>query len=180
MKGEEQLISGPGNEIRVFTGILIDPLNPHAEQIDIRDIAHALARMPRFAGHTPRFYSVAEHCLRCAQFCEGSFFELETLLHDAAEAYLMDIPKPIKHRFPDYIKAEKKLENCINISFGLYSVMFHEYIKQIDFNVLQEELSFLWNRVGAPEWYKEDRTFEEVEKMFLAKYDSLMIKRTPQ
>ena len=163
------------NQIRVFTGRLLDPLNPNPKNIDIRDIAHSLARMPRFAGHTHRFYSVAEHCLRCLQFVENGDFALEMLLHDASEAYLMDIPKPIKHRLPDYVQAEKKLENSIDLAFGLNSIFFKKMIKEIDEIVLQEELVYLFEDTGVwmPSWYNVERKMQHVEDMFLEKFQKL-------
>lgn len=164
------------NQIRVFTGRLLDPLSPNPEDIDIRDIAHALARMPRFAGHTHRFYSVAEHCLRCLQLVESKErYGLEVLLHDASEAYLMDIPKPIKHRLPDYIHAEKKLENSIDIAFGLNSLFYKKKIKEIDEIVLQEELVYLFEDMGVwmPSWYNVERKMQHVEDMFLEKFQKL-------
>lgn len=166
------------NQIRVFTGRLLDPLNPSPKDINIIDIAHALARMPRFAGHTKRFYSVAEHCLRCLQFVKSNEKHgLEVLLHDASEAYLMDIPKPIKHRLPDYIHAEKKLENSIDIAFGLNSLFYKKKIKEIDNFVLQEELIYLWQEETLldekPLWYKKGRTMEETEHLFLKNFQQL-------
>ena len=163
------------NQIIVFTGRLLDPLNPNPEDIDIRDIAHALARMPRFAGHTYKFYSVAEHCLRCLHFVENGDFALEMLLHDASEAYLMDIPKPIKHRLPDYFQAEKKLENSIDIAFGLNSIFFKKMNKEIDNIVLQEELVYLFEERGIhmPSWYRIERKMQHVEDIFLEKFQKL-------
>ena len=170
------------NQIRVFTGRLLDSLNPSPDDIDIRDIAHALARMPRFAGHTHRFYSVGEHCLRCLQYVENGDFALEMLLHAASEAYLMDIPKPIKHRLPDYVQAEKKLENSIDIAFGLNSIYFKNLIKEIDNIVLQEELVYLFEERGIhmPNWYRAQRKMEHVEDMFLEKFEKLWTQKERQ
>jgi len=78
--------------IRTFTGKWMDVFNPTADMIDIRDIAHALACTPRFAGHLPKFYSVAQHSIMCYDMVDKEF-ELVALLHDASEAYLLDIPK---------------------------------------------------------------------------------------
>lgn len=79
--------------IATYTGRLVDFLNPDRNQICIMDIAHALANICRYNGHTSRFYSVAEHCVRMS-FLEGD--KLAYLLHDAAEAYIGDIPSPQK------------------------------------------------------------------------------------
>lgn len=164
-------------EIRTFTGKFIDPINPNPDLIDIKDIAHSLARMPRFAGHTKKFYSVAEHCLRCLQVAPDSDYKLELLLHDATEAYIMDIPSPVKNRLPEYQKVEQNLARHIDIAFGLYSVEYHRQIKEIDQFVLQEELSYvLENNEAAPLWYQTERTFDEVEYMFLTSFHALNTK----
>jgi hypothetical protein len=74
------------------------PLDPRAEDVRIEDIAQALAYQCRFNGMVKggRFYSVAEHCVLCS-YLGPEEEALERLLHDAAEAYLGDIIRPIKH-----------------------------------------------------------------------------------
>ena len=87
----------------------------------------------------------------------------------------MDIPKPIKHRLPDYIHAEKKLENSIDIAFGLNSLFYKKKIKEIDEIVLQEELVYLFEDMGVwmPSWYNVERKMQHVEDMFLEKFQKL-------
>ena len=166
-------------KIQTFTGLLMDPLNAQPHELLIEDIAHALSNMPRFAGHLKEFYSVGEHCLRCLSFAMDTPYDLEVLMHDATEAYLMDIPSPIKYRFPDYVAAEKQLANTIDITFGLYSQMFADRIKEIDKFVLQEELSFLLNDTGGdrPIWYQIKQTPKQIEHLFLNEYYRLTRKR---
>ena len=91
------------NFIRTFTGRKFWPLNPRPEDIHIQDIAHALSLKNRYAGHTRKFYSVAQHSHHIAlQLLNGSWsmenmaLVLWGLLHDASEAYLGDIVSPIK------------------------------------------------------------------------------------
>lgn len=166
-------------KIQTFSGLLMDPLNAQPNELLIEDIAHALSNMPRFAGHLKEFYSVGEHCLRCLSFAADTPYDLEVLMHDATEAYLMDMPSPIKHRFPDYVAAEKKLANTIDITFGLYSPMFADRIKEIDKFVLQEELSFLLNDTGGdrPVWYQIKQTPKQIEHLFLNEYYRLTRER---
>lgn len=109
-----------GGWIQTFTGRRFYPLAPRPEDVDIEDIAHALANLCRFAGHTRRFYSVAEHSVRVAAILKASCpgfpkLHLGGLLHDASEAYLVDVPRPVKHA-PDlagYRAAEAKVEAAI-------------------------------------------------------------------
>lgn len=86
--------------IVTYTGKFIDPLNLKPEDVDIRDIAHALSNLCRYGGHTRHFYSVAQHSVILADEVrhrlgdEQAFF---ALLHDAEEAYVVDLPRPLKN-----------------------------------------------------------------------------------
>jgi len=84
-----------GDWIQTISGIAFYPLEPRPEEIQIYDIAHALSHQCRFAGHCRQFYSVAEHSVRVSRTVSPEF-SLWGLLHDAAEAYLVDLPRPIK------------------------------------------------------------------------------------
>ncbi len=87
--------------IETHSGVFIDPLEPDPEKIVFDDIAHALSNICRFTGHTSRFYSVAEHSVNVARLLKswgcGDTTVLSGLMHDAAEAYLCDLPSPIKN-----------------------------------------------------------------------------------
>jgi uncharacterized protein len=96
------------------------PLDPRGDEIHIEDIAHALSMLCRFNGHVKRFYSVAEHCCHVSDLLPDSW-KLTGLLHDASEAYLCDVPRPLKRSpgFADgYLLAERKLEQAICQKFG--------------------------------------------------------------
>src|SRR5262249_40412991 len=110
----------PGPYLQTVSGRRLDPFTPDLEQIDVADIATALANQCRFGGHTRVFYSVAQHsCLVTDVLRErgGSATELRwALLHDASEAYLVDLPHPIKHRSELgrlYAEAEAGLQQAI-------------------------------------------------------------------
>lgn len=109
--------------IVTFTGEIIDPLNPDVDRIHIEDIAHSLANSCRFTGHTRRFYSVAQHSVLCSRIGRMPDEDrLTALMHDASEAYLTDISRPVK-RDPKfgaaYAKAERRLEKALAERFGL-------------------------------------------------------------
>lgn len=92
-------------------------LNPQSEQIDIRDIAFALANTCRWNGHVP-FFSVAEHSIAVAARLPPAM-QLAGLMHDAAEAYLSDIPSPIKQYLPDYQAMESNVQAAVHKKFGV-------------------------------------------------------------
>lgn len=113
-----------GDWCQTFTGRQFWPLDPRAEDLDVRDIAHALACQNRFAGHARQPYSVGEHSLRVMYALDlepslglrrGNELRLAALLHDATEAYLVDVPRPVK-RSPElagYREAEERLARVI-------------------------------------------------------------------
>jgi 5'-deoxynucleotidase YfbR-like HD superfamily hydrolase len=109
-----------GDWIQTYSGRQFWPLDPRLEDVDIIDIAHSLSNMCRFAGHVKKFYSVAEHCVRVSYVCDPQF-ALWGLLHDASEAYLVDLPRPIKHSgaLDAYKAFEKDVQDVICERFGL-------------------------------------------------------------
>ncbi len=111
--------------IETHSGRRFRPLEPDAGSIVIEDIAHALSQQCRFSGHTVVPYSVAEHSVRVAELLETwaapKQVQLWGLLHDASEAYLVDIPMPLKHTdaFAAYRVAERALMLAVCERFGL-------------------------------------------------------------
>jgi hypothetical protein len=109
--------------IQTYTGKKFDPLNPRAEDIDILDIAHALSNACRFSGHVKVLYSVAEHSLWVADLLKSwgrpPMVELWGLLHDASEAYLCDVPKPIKPHLTNYGEIEARVMLAVCERFDL-------------------------------------------------------------
>ena len=96
--------------IQTYTGGKFHLLAPRQEEINIVDIAHALSMMCRFTGHVRRFYSVSEHSWH-ASYLVPKQDALWALLHDASEAYMADMNRPLKHFTaigPAYLKVEKK------------------------------------------------------------------------
>ncbi len=103
--------------ITTYTGKHFDPIEIDAELIDIRDIAHALSLLCRANGHLRHFYSVAQHCVNCCREAEARGYseklQLACLLHDAAEAYLSDVTRPVKALLPEYQAVEDRLLDVI-------------------------------------------------------------------
>jgi len=75
----------------------------------IEDIAHALSNQCRFSGHTREFYSVAQHSVLVSRLLAGTGLETWGLFHDASEAYLTDVARPLK-RDPYFGKAYRGAE----------------------------------------------------------------------
>jgi len=132
-------------------------LSPKPDDIDITDIAHALSQQCRYNGHCKTFYSVAEHSVLVASRLHPGI-ALAGLLHDAAEAYLSDIPSPIKHYLPDYEKLEAGIEEAIFKKFHIWdTVQEHKAaIKKADLEQLATEAHYLLVSRGEDwSWTKE-------------------------
>lgn len=133
------------NHIRTYSGAWINPLDPKPDDINITDIAHALANQCRFTGHVAQFYSVAQHSCHVSSLleAEGRSLELqwEGLLHDASEAYISDLARPVK-RHPDiaevYNTAEDRLMKVIAEVFEFNYPMSPE-VKWADDALLRTE-----------------------------------------
>lgn len=110
-----------GDWMQTFTGLQFWPMDPRPEDITVMDIAHSLAHQCRFAGHCTRFYSVAEHSV-IASLLVPEEDRKWALLHDATEAYLVDLPRPVKKHSAigeHYKVAERRLMVAICQRFGL-------------------------------------------------------------
>jgi len=119
------------------------PFDPRPEDVDIGDIAHALSHVCRYGGHTRRFYSVAEHSINVAMALPPEL-RLAGLLHDAAEAYLGDIPRPIKRgkALRRWREAEERLERVIAERFWLNWPM-PAGVKAVDDRIILDEWAAL-------------------------------------
>lgn len=118
--------------IRTLSGKYVNVFDPKPEMFCIEDIAHALSKQPRFGGHLKYSFSVAEHLVNCAHAVSGDFsLKYAALMHDVSEAYLMDMPKPIKKRLPDYIALENSLMEFLSGVFG-FSWPLPKEVKEID------------------------------------------------
>lgn len=149
-----------GNWQQTFMGVAFYPADPRRHEVLILDVAHALAHQCRFGGHCQEFYSVAQHSLHVelllrkrGNYCREVL--LGALLHDATEAYLVDLPRPVKLMLPDYQEMERRLHNELRSFFGF---MDHEDIKWADEVALATEKRDLmspeplpWGRLPSPD-----------------------------
>jgi len=119
-KGIRDGFSEKDSWIQTYSGRRFCPTNPDPESIVIQDIAHALSMQCRFSGHTKDFYSVAQHSVGVSYLCNEED-ALWGLLHDASEAYLVDIPSPLKTsgEFNPYLKFEKNMMEAVCKRFKL-------------------------------------------------------------
>lgn len=104
--------------LQMFSGTRVLLSNPKVEDIQIIDIAHGLSNICRYAGQVDKFYSVAEHSILCALMSPMEL-RLEALLHDATEAYLGDMTRPLKMMIPQYRIIEGQWDLVIRERFGL-------------------------------------------------------------
>jgi hypothetical protein len=115
--------SGP--TIRTVSGLYLNLLDPSPASIEFVDIAVALTSTCRFGGHTRTFYSVAEHSLAVASMLHRQTGDPELalagLLHDAAEAYIGDMVRPLKRsgRLDEFAVIEANLARAIEVRFDL-------------------------------------------------------------
>lgn len=138
--------------IQTHTGGRFYPFNPDPFDINIEDIAHALSHICRFSGHCSSYYSVAQHSVLVSHHVDP-MHAAWGLLHDAAEAYLCDIPRPIKHTsaFNAYREAEAKIERAVAERFCLPPRM-PDAVKRADNALLATEARDLMPKREVKEW----------------------------
>lgn len=144
-----------GDWMQTYTGVAFWPLDPRVEEINISDIAHALANTCRYGGHCTFHYSVAQHSVLLSKHVAPEH-ALWALLHDATEAYLVDVPRPVKRFLTGYREIEDRLMAVIAERFGLYGKM-PDAVKDADNRILLDESARLlgpapmpWGIAGKP------------------------------
>lgn len=137
--------------IQLQSGQYFDFNLPFESEYTIEDIARALSRICRFGGHTNRFYSVAQHSVLVSSIVPEAI-KIPALMHDAAEAFVGDVPSPLKALLPDYRKLEKRVERGLRYKFNLPIELAPE-IKEADLIMLATERRDLMpSPDDGPEW----------------------------
>lgn len=175
-----------GPSIMLQSGAWFDFASPHTSPFTIEDIAHGLAHICRYSGQCNRFYSVAEHSLLVSETAYG--FELEALMHDAAEAFLGDITRPLKQMLPDYKRIEGEVERAIFSRFGIPTPLPRE-VKKADLRVLAAEQRQIMPP-GTDNWLRgqdvvpapivvRNLSPEEAKSEWLARFEALYSPSSP-
>jgi hypothetical protein len=169
-------VEGENVTVAVHSGGRVAPMNLQIERISIEDIAHALSQKARFGGHASELITVAQHSLLVSAFCDYEF-QLEGLLHDAAEAYMPDVPRPLKTCIPGLMELEAAIQEKIAEAFGVPEHMSPEVAK-IDDRVLETEAEQFGIDLGGAyaEPYALDITplpWKEAKRLFIQRFEEL-------
>lgn len=169
-KKERLLKNNPlyaGNNIRTYSGKYIDVFNLTEDDINIVDIVHALSYVPRYGGHMKKQITVLRHTLNVAGYLNNLKDIFAALLHDASEAYLCDIPKPIKEKLPEYKKLEHQVMTLIANKYG-FEYPLNSRVKKADEQAL--EFEFLHYKL-------EYNLLERLKDIFLLRNNRWVLRR---
>lgn len=170
--------------IRLLSGVMFDYSNPGASDVDITDIAAALSKVCRFAGHIHQFYSVAQHAWNASQIVPFGH-AYPALMHDTAEAFTNDVPTPLKTAVPMFKQLEVSIETAMAEKFGFQYPLSYE-VQTADLQMLALEKDHLkrdfsvWECLEGIQYehlrHKVDLSFwtaEEAEQRFLHRFHEL-------
>lgn len=155
-----------GAWIETFTGKKFHLLDPRPEEICIEDIAHALSNQCRYTGHVKRFFSVAEHSYHVSLL--SAHHRLAGLMHDASEAYVCDLSRPVKQLTPvgpPYYEVEDRIMRVIATKFGFEWPLPKE-VKVADNIMLLSEKDQLMTDLS----WSDDASSEEARKSAILDY----------
>lgn len=172
--------------ILTYTKVKFTPTEPVADDVNIEDIAHALSMLCRANGHYASFYSIGAHCLNCyEEACarrESGRVKMACLLHDACEAYISDITRPVKQYLDDYKIIEDRLSKVIYEKFlGSPLTEYEEKMVKIidDAMLFHEFLEFSGEKLSdeapyvaaTPDFFRG--TMKQVEQEYLDVFKSI-------
>jgi 5'-deoxynucleotidase YfbR-like HD superfamily hydrolase len=170
--------------IETYSGQMFDILDPQPETIVIEDIAHALSQNCRFTGHTKYVYTVGQHSL-LASYLVPDEYRLEALMHDASEAYVADLSRPLKHFTPVgpvYFPIEENIMQAIACKFK-FNWPMSEAVKRADNLMLYAEKAALLSPMEWPTKWGDsedaaqiaiiEMSSRAVEKWFLERFNKL-------
>lgn len=173
--------------IGTYTGRKFYPYDPKPKDVNVEDIAHSLSLQCRFNGHCEHMYSVAQHSINCTKLLKelgyDVKYQLYALLHDASEAYLSDLPRPVKEYMPEYYEVEQKVQDVIWEHFGLSNptkedwdiiyfadnqLLYWEGVKLTkNIDNWTEKYNNLLNDFNPPEDWFEEKLPSEVKNEFI-------------
>ena len=169
------------SKMNTFTGQIFDPMEMREQDVSAEDIAHALSLICRGGGHIRYFFSVAQHSINCAREAAARNWSerivAACLLHDASEAYIADIIRPVKPYLSNYLDIEAQIMKVIYAHFHMADLTEEEKkcCKQIDDEMMEHELRTMMPgeenrnvpRLASHPDFRE-RAYQDVEKEFLA------------
>jgi len=147
--------SSRGQPIGTYSGTMFYPLDPSPDELQMEDIAHGLSQTCRYAGQSQWFYSVARHSLYvCNELADeyGPRVQLYGLFHDAAEAYITDVPRPIKGEIEGYDQIEEGILSTVWEWLGVDTPSTSEWqaVKEADIRLFQYEADTLLTEFEPP------------------------------
>lgn len=172
--------------VESYTGRMVFPRDPKPEYFTIIDIAHHLSNDCRYSGATEVFFSTAQHCCLLCDYVmkvrKGTPLDgIQILMHDGAEAYLRDIPRPIKQFLPDYRTWDYNLTMSIRSWLGLSGVPIPSWQDELDSRIIADERAQLMSDSGN-DWQHNVEPLginidpwgsRAAEQQFLMRYASL-------
>lgn len=151
-----------GVNMQVYSGKPFYPNDPRPEDINIEDIAHSLSNQCRFNGHTHTFYSVAEHSVLVAKMVKektNNNVELvkQALMHDAPEAYVGDVIRPLKMQLKEWDSFEQPVWEAICKRYNI-QVEFDPIVHEMDYmacaiekrDVMTDSKGVCWGTLPKP------------------------------
>lgn len=146
-----------------LTGVEIDLADPRWHKVNLADIAGSLAKINRWNGHTRQPISVAAHSIFVSwilrEWGYPSAIQRCGLLHDATEAYMGDIPTPMKWIFPQLRAYEMELWGVVREALGNGDLPreIPEPVKTADMlsMIIEWRHPMGRNRIGAPYGYED-------------------------